>query len=140
MTQKKIDSILNTKYYHIFYKNKELKPLAQETIKDVEKAIKENINPPKTDKKIFIIRLNYKPNSDKKKIIINCSQRTISPKLKLVKHDDDDSFSITYSAEEYKKYKFSLDHIKKIINKIKKDELDFSVQFINISKILDKNN
>lgn len=137
MTLKKIDSILDTKYYHIFYKNKELKPLAQKTIPSIEKAIKLNVNPPKTNKKIYIVRIKYNPNSDKRRLSINCSQRNITPKLILSKDEYDDSFSIVYSAKEYKKYKFSLDHIKKIIKKIKKDELDVSVQFINISEILD---
>lgn len=137
MTLKKIDSILDTKYYHIFYKNKELKPLAQKTIPSIEKAIKLNVNPPKTNKKVYMVRIKYNPNSDKRRLSINCSQNTITPKLILATDKYDDSFSIIYSAKEYKKYKFSLDHIKKIIKKIKKDELDVSVQFINISEILD---
>lgn len=136
MTQKKIDSILNTKYYHIFYKNKELKLLAQKTIPSVEKAIKENVNPPKSNKKVYMIRLKYNPDSDKRKLIINCSQNTITPKLVFATDKYDDSFNIIYSNEEYKKYKFNLEHIKKIIDKIKKDELDIGVQFINISEIL----
>lgn len=136
MTQKKIDSILDTNCYHIFYKNKELKPLAQKTPKGVEKAIKENVNPPKTDKKVYLVSIKYKPDSDKRKLIIHCSQRTITPKLVLAKYKYDDSFNIIYSAEEYKKHKFSLEHIKKIISKIKKDELDVAKQFINISEIL----
>ena len=136
MTQKKINSILKTEQYHVFYKNKELKPLAHKTQSGVEKAIKENVNPPKTDKKVYIVRIKYNPDSDKRKLIIHCSQRTITPKLVLAKYKYDDSFNIIYSVEEYKKYKFSLEHIKKIISKIKKDELDVVKQFINISEIL----
>lgn len=136
MTQKKIDSILDTNYYHIFYKNKELKPLAQKTIPNVKKAIKENVNPPKTNKKVYMVSLVYKPDSDKRKLIVHCSQNTITPKLVLATDRYDDAFSIVYSTEEYKKYKFSLDHIKKIISKIKKDELDVDKQFISISEIL----
>ena len=137
MTLKKIDSILDTKYYHIFYKNKELKSLSQKTIPKIEKTIKEYVNPPKINKKVYLISLKYNPNSEKRKLIINCSQNTITPKLIFAMDKYDDSFNIIYSAEEYKKYKFNLDHIKKIINKIKKDELDVVVQFINISKILE---
>lgn len=136
MTQKKIDSILDTNYYHIFYKNKELKSLAQKTIPNVKKAIKENVNPPKTNKKVYMVSIVYKPNTDKRKLIVHCSQNTITPKLVLATDRYDDAFSIVYSAEEYKKYKFSLDHIKKIISKIKKDELDVDKQFISISEIL----
>lgn len=137
MTQKKIDSILDTNYYHIFYKNKELKPLAQKTINGVKKAIKENVKSPKIDKKVYMVSIQYKPDSDKRKLIINCSQNTITPELVFTTDKYDDSFNIIYSAQEYKKYKFSLDHIKKIIKKIKKDELDVEKQFINISEILE---
>lgn len=135
-SKKNIDSILSTGYYHVFYKNKELKQLMQKTLPNVQKAIKENVNPPKTDKKIYLVRLKYEPDSEKRKLIINCSQRTITPKLILAKDKYDDSFSIIYSKEELDKYKFNLNHIKKIITKIKKDELDVSYQFINISQIL----
>lgn len=134
---KYLDKILDTTKYHVFYKNKELKQLAQKTILKVEKSINEFINPPKTDKKVFIISLKYNPESEKRRLIINCSQKTITTKLKLAKEKYDDAFSIIYSDEEFKKYKFNLNHIKKIINKIKKDELDLSVQFINISTILE---
>jgi hypothetical protein len=136
MTQKKIDSILDTKYYHIFYKGKELKQLAQKTLNDIKKSIKKNVNPPKTEKKVYIVNLKYNPDSEKRKIIVVCGQYTITPKLALAKGKDDDCFSIAYSSDELKKFDFELSHIKKIINKIKKDELDVELQFINISDIL----
>ena len=137
MTQKKIDSVLSTEYYHVFYKGKELKQLMQKTIPKLKKAIKENVNSPKTNKKVYIVSLKYKSDSDKKKLIINCSQNTITPGLNLATDKYDDSFSIIYSNEEYKKYNFDLEHIKKIINKIKKEQLNVTVQFINISEILE---
>lgn len=136
MTQKKINSILNTKYYHIFYKNKELKSLAQKTLNDIKKSIKENVNPPKTEKKVYVVNLKYNPESEKRKLIVLCGQYTITPKLALAKGQDDDCFSISYSSDELKKYGFELSHIKKIINKIKKEELDIEPQFININDIL----
>ena len=110
---------------------------SQKTPKGVEKAIKENENSPKTDKKVYLVSIKYNPDSDKRKLIIHCSQRTIIPKLVLAKYKYDDTSSIIYSVEEYKKHKFSLEHIKKIISKIKKDEIDVVKQFINISEILE---
>ena len=136
MTQKKINSILNTKYYHIFYKGKELKQLSQKTLADVKKSIKEKVNTPKTEKKVYIINLKYNPDSEKRKLIVVCGQYTITPKLALAKGKDDDCFSISYSSDELKKYGFELSHIKKIINKIKKEELDIEQQFISINNIL----
>lgn len=136
MAPKKIDSILNTKFYHIFYKGKELKQLAQKTLNDIKKLIKENVNPPKTEKKVYVINLKYNPDSEKRKLIIVCGQYTITPKLALAKGKEDDCFSISYSSDELKKFGFELSHIKKIINKIKKDELDIEPQFISINEIL----
>ena len=136
MTQKKIDTILNTKYYHVFYKGKELKQLTQKTLNDIKKSIKENVNPPKTEKKVYVVNLKYNPDSEKRKFIIVCGQYTITPKLALAKGKDDDCFSISYSSDELKKFGFELSHIKKIINKIKKDKLDIEPQFISINDIL----
>jgi len=134
--KKNIDSFLLTEYFHIFYKEKELKQLTHKTLSGVEKAIKENVNSPKNDKKVYLIKLKYIPDSEKKILILSCCKYTITPKLLMVKKKDDDCFTIIYSQNEYKKYNFDISHIKKIINKIKKDELDVSVQFINISDIL----
>lgn len=133
----KINKILNTEYFHIFYRGKELKQLTQKTLPKVEKAIIENINPPKSNKKVYAVSLKYNHESEKKKLIISCGQYTITPKLALAKVKDDDSFTIVYSSDELKKYKFDLVHIKKIISKIKKEELDIEKQFINISEILE---
>lgn len=137
MTQKKIDSVLTTELYHVFYKNKELKPLMQKTISGVEKAIKENVNPPSTDKKVYLIKIRYSPNTEKKTLLLSCCKNTITPKLLLAKKKDDDCFTILYSKKEYKKFGFEISHIKKIINKINKEELDIEQQFINISEILE---
>lgn len=136
-TQKNIDAILSTEYYHVFYKNKELKPLMQKTLPKVEKAIKENVNPPKSNKKVYKVSLKYNPESEKRRLVISCGQFTITPKLVLAKGQDDDVFTISYSTDELKKYGFELSHIKKIIKKIKKEELDVEYQFITISEILD---
>ncbi len=67
---------------------------------------------------------------------MSCCKNTITPKLLLTKKKDDDCFTIIYSKKEYNKFGFEILHIKKIINKIKKEELDVELQFINISEIL----
>ena len=134
---KKINSILKTEQYHIFYRNKELKPLSHKTISGVQNAIKQNVNPSKTDKKIYLVKIRHIPDTEKKYILISCCRNTISPKLLLTKKNDDDCFTILYSKKEYDKFGFDISHIKKIINKIKKDELDIEFQFINISSILE---
>ncbi len=137
--KKNIDSILSLDCYHVFYKGKELKQLVHNTPNEVKKKIKEYVNPPKTDKKVYFVKLKYIPDSEKKLLMITCCKYTITPKLLLAQKKNDDCFTIIYSGEEYKKYKFNLTHIKKIINKIKKEELDVEFQFINISEILEQN-
>lgn len=137
MTQKKIDSVLKTEYYHVFYKGKELKSLTHKTLSGVEKLIKEYVNPPKTDKKVYLVKIRYLPDTERKTILLSCCKYTITPKLLLSKKKDDDCYTIVYSKKEYKKYGFELSHIKKIINKIKKEELDIELQFINIMEILE---
>lgn len=137
MGEKKIDSVLLTEHYHVFYKGKELKTLSHKTLLGVEKLIKENVNSPKTDKKVYLVKTRYLPNNKKKTILLSCCKYTITPKLLLAKKKDDDCFTIIYSNKDYKKYGFELSHIKKIINKIKKEELDVEEQFISISFILE---
>ena len=137
MTQIKIDSVLLTEHYHVFYKGKELKSLTHKTSSGVEKLIKENVNSPKTDKKVYLVKIRYLPDTERKTILLSCCKYTITPKLLLAKKKDDDCFTIIYSKKEYKKYGFELSHIKKIINKIKKEELDVEEQFISINKILE---
>lgn len=137
MTQKKINSVLTTEYYHVFYKGKELKQLTNKTLSGVEKLIKEYVNPPKTDKKIYLIKIRYLPDTERKTILLSCCKYTITPKLLLAKKKDDDCFTIIYSKKEYKKFGFELTHIKKIINKIKKEELDVEEQYISINEILE---
>lgn len=137
MSFAKINKILDISKYHLFYKGKELKELSEKTMNGVKKLIVENVNSPKTDKKVYLVNLKYNTDSDKRVLIISCGQYTITPKLKLAKGMDDDSFTIVYTPTELNKYGFNLTHIKKIINKIKKEELDVGVQFINISEILE---
>ena len=98
MTQKKINSILKTEQYHVFYKNKELKPLAHKTQSGVEKAIKENVNPPKTDKKVYLVKIRHLPDIEKKYILLSCCKNTITPKLLLTKKKDDDCFTTSNSS------------------------------------------
>jgi len=137
MTPKKINSVLSIEHYHVFYKGKELKSLTHKTLSGVEKLIKENVNSPKTDKKVYLVKIRYLPDIERKTILVSCCKYTITPKLLLAKKKDDDCFTISYSKKEYKKYGFELSHIKKIINKIKKEELNVEVQFIGIDEILE---
>lgn len=142
MKQKDISNVLETKTYHVFYKNKHLKQLSTPIVSKIEKLIKEFVNPPKTDKKVFIIRIKYDPDSENRRVIISCTQQTITPNLYLISKsgnsltDYDISVSVSYSLDELKKYGFELSHIKKIMSEIKKKTINLEKNIISISEIL----
>ena len=97
-----IDSILQTQTYHIFYKNKHLKQLSTPIPKKLDQLVKENVNPPKTNKKVFLIRIKSNPTNPKSKLIISCSQQTITSKLAIVAEKGDYFITVKYSEEELK--------------------------------------
>lgn len=131
-----IDSVLQTQTYHVFYKNKHLKQLSTPVPKKLNELIKENINPPKTNKKVFLIRIKLNPKDPKSKLIISCSQQTITTKLSLVVEKGDYFITVKYSEEDLKKYGFELSHIKKIIKALKLHTVSLDKSFISIGEIL----
>ena len=111
----KINKILDMSKYHIFFKNKQLKELSSPTLKILKTKIKKNVSNPKTEKKIFIVSLSYKPESKDKILTIICSQYTLNTDLNIFLNEDDSSVTIIYSKEDLENISFDLTHIKKII-------------------------
>lgn len=134
----KIDSVLQTQTYHIFYKNKKLKQLTAPTPLKVKTLIKEFVNPPKNNKKIFAIRIKYNSDEPKSKLIITCLQQTITPDLAMITGKNDYMITVKYTDEELKKFGFKLSHIKKIIKALDNHTVSFEKNFISISDILNK--
>lgn len=132
-----IDSVLQTQTYHVFYKNKHLKQLSTPIPKKLNQLIKENVNPPKTNKKVFLIRIKSNPNDPKSKLVISCSQQTITTKLAFTAEKGDYFITVKYSEEELEKYGFKLSHIKKIIKSLESRTVSLDKNFINISEILE---
>ena len=132
----KINKILNLSNFHVFYKNKQLKQLESPTLKNLKSEIKKKVSNPKTEKKIFIVSLSYKPESKNKVLTIICTQYTLDTDLNIFLNSDDSSVTITYSNEELENNYFELYHIKKIINALKKNKIDYEKQFIPITDIL----
>ena len=131
-----IDSVLQTQTYHIFYRNKHLKQLTTPIPKKMDELIKEHVNPPKTNKKVFLIRMKYNPNNPKSKLIISCSQQTITTKLILTAEKGDYFITVKYSKEDLEKYGFKLNHIKKIIKALESRSVSLAVNSISIGEIL----
>lgn len=130
------DSELDDEYYHIFYKNKEIKELMQKTIPKIKEAIKNNITSSKVNKKVYIVSMKYKPDDNNKKLIVNVSQANITPDLNLSTSPNDDSFSIYYTDEDINNIGFDKSHILNIIDSMKKNKIDLTKQFVNISNIM----
>ena len=114
-----------------------LKQLSTPIPKKIDELIKENVNPPKTNKKVFLIRIKYNPTNSKNKLIISCSQQTITPKLEFTADKGDYFITVKYSEEELEKYGFKLSHIKKIIKALETRKVSLEKNFINISEILE---
>ena len=133
-----IDSILQTQTYHIFYKNKKIKQLTAPTPIKVKALIKEHINPPKTNKKIFVIRVKFNSDEPKSKLVITCLQQTITSELVMITGKDDYMITVKYTGDEFDKFGFKLSHIKKIINALEQHIVSLEKSFINISEILNK--
>ncbi len=127
---KKIDSSLD----HMFRNNKLI--LSAKSLKEMKEKLQDFENPSK-DLKVFIIRIKIDPNS-KYAMVISISQHTITPDLKLLTRMGDMALSVTYSEEEYNKYKFKLSYIYKIIKDMKEDKIDYSKLSTPISKLIKK--
>jgi hypothetical protein len=137
MTNIDIDSVLQTQTYHIFYKNKLLKQLSTPIPKKIDELIKTNVNPPKTNKKVFVIRIKLNPTDLKSKLVISCSQQTITTKLSLVAEKGDYFITVKYSQEELEKYGFKLAHVKKIIKALESRKISLEKSSIGIGEILE---
>lgn len=130
-----IDQTYDMSKYHLFKNNKQL--LEETTIANLKKAIKENIEPPKKDTKVFVINFSVKPNSEYPLKIL-CGQYTLTEKLALVMKDDDIAQTITWTKDELKKYGFKKSHIGKIIKAIKEDLVSYEDSHDSITHVLEE--
>lgn len=128
-----IDKSIDLTKYHLFKKDKSL--LEDVNMTKLKKSIKENIEPPKANIKVWVVNFSIKKNNPNPFVII-VGQYTLTPKLALVSKDDDKTQTFTYSLDELKNYKFSVKHIKQIIKKFKTNLIDRSKLSIKISDIL----
>ena len=129
-----IDQTYDMNNYHLFKNNKSI--LEATTITNLKKAIKENIQAPKSDTKVFVISFSIDPKY-KFPLIISCGQYTLTNKLSLVMKDDDTAQTITWTKDELKKYGFKKSHISKIIKAIKFDLVSYKESYDSITHILE---
>ena len=77
----KLEKIIPLSKTNLFYKNKLI--LTANTLKNLEKDIKENIIEPKKDKNVFVIRVVYDPTDEENILTISCSKKIITTDLEL---------------------------------------------------------
>jgi hypothetical protein len=128
-----IDKSIDLSTYHLFLNKKSL--LEDTNMTKLKKSIKSQVEPPKTNMKVWVVNFSVKKNNSTPFVII-VGQYTLTPKLALVAKDDDKTQTFTYSLNELKKHKFSVRHIKKIIEKFKSDGINWGKLSIPITDIL----
>ncbi len=131
-----IDDVLKSGSYHIFYKNKHLKELSTPMPKKIKSLIEKHVNPPKTEKKVFLIRLEYDSRKKNNNLIMTISQKIIAPNLNFSIDSNGYILSVSYSNEELNKYGFKIEHIIKILNGMKNKQISLKKNITSISDIL----
>jgi len=130
-----IKNILTPSFSHLFVGGDLV--ASEKSTKNLKDYIKQSYNPPKKNLKAFLIRLKVSKKSITP-LIINCTEMTITPKLTIKSEDDDGYQTVKYSKSELNKYGFKMSHIKKIINAIKNETVDFDNSIISFSELLKK--
>ena len=117
--------------FHLFTASKSL--LNADNLTQLKKLIKENVNPPEVNKKVWVANFSI---SETKKIpfTIIIGQYTLTPKLALVQKEDDRVQTFTFTKSEYSD--FHLTTIGKIIKAFKNNKIPFDKMSVSISDIL----
>ena len=129
-----LDSKYNLENYLLFTRKRFL--LDAPTITSIKLKIKEDIIPPKSDKKVYLFSFSTKGKKHPFKLLIG--QYTLTTKLGLVMEDDDTAITIVWTKDELKKYGWKDEYIYNIIEAVVADRVDYSDFHDNISNILEK--
>jgi hypothetical protein len=120
------------KYYLIVNDNQ----YEGDNIKDMKKNIKEGKIPkPSNNEKVMMINFG---KSTKYPLMVVIGQYTLTPKGALTLKDDDISTTLTYDKEDIEEIGFNKEILKKIINAVKNDKIDYSNSSMPINKIIGK--
>ena len=131
----KIDKSYDMAQIHLFKNPSSTYILGEKTLAKLKKSIKENIKMPTKDVKVFLIK--FKLNlDDKYPLRISFAPYFITEKLNLVSDYDNHALTIEYSKDEFEKYGFNKEHIKKIIKAIKNNKVSYEELSDNITNIL----
>ena len=113
-----INKVLETEIQHVFQQQKtrirKIKELSHKTMSEFRDKVKQLVKEPFTDKLLYTVRAKYSPEN-KNMLSFVCSKNLIKTDL-VVSPAAGENMTITYSMEEYQKYKFKLDHIHRMIS------------------------
>lgn len=127
-----VNKVIDTAYYHVFYKGKEIPLLRSKTMIELKKNVKQHVEPPKVPKKILIYRIKYDENTPDKLITISCIENVIKPSLIVSCDNSCVGTAVVYSKDDYRKYGFKKSHLMKIYQMIEERKFDLEKQFVGI--------
>lgn len=131
MNKDEINNVLKLNTYHVFYRGKTIKELQTSSVKHLKEIVKTNIEAPKKNKRVVVVRLKYEGGN----LFVSCVQMTITPDLFLINDKDDYAITAKYTAEDLEDYGFDRDGVNKIINALKKRNVDLSKSIIDVEDI-----
>ena len=129
----KVKDTLQPSINHLFVDNELV--ASSKLIKNLEKDIKDNFEPPKKPLKGYLVRMKIDKNF-KYIISINVDKMTINENLIMYSTEFDFFQTFTYTKDELKKYGFKMDYIYKMIYFVKNNIIKFNRQFISITELL----
>ena len=138
----KIDDSYDMKQIHLFKKSSSKYILGDKTLPKLKKLIKEIVNAPTKDIKVYLIKFKFGLDNEYP-LRISVAPYIITDKLNLVQDNDNDNdndnvaLTIKYSTNELKKYGFNHNHIDKIIKAIKNNKITYKNLTDNITNILE---
>ena len=131
MNKEQINKELEIGFYHVFYRGKPIKELQTRNVIHLKELVKKNIDAPKKNKRVVVVRLKYEGGN----LFVSCVQMTITPDLFLINDKDDYAITAKYTAEDLEDYGFDRDGVNKIINALKKRDVDLSKSIIDVEDI-----
>ena len=132
-TNNTIYSTIDLKNIHLISGNKSV--LEAPTMPKLKALIKETVQAPTADKKIYIVSFSQTKGDKPFKFVV--AQYTLTPKLSVLLKDSDRAQTITYTNDEIEKYGFDLKLLGKIIKLIQKPDTSFKKMNISITDIME---
>lgn len=107
-----INDVSTINKLYVYYKGKQMPDIEGNTNEEIQTEIKKRMKPPKQDKEIRLVSVNFGATMPSYLSVIFATY-TIQPTLNMTRTALSRTHSITYSYEEYKHYGFKKWHIER---------------------------